>query len=68
MRINRIGEPDRWHSLSATPQVRSDIQLSHDRTLGIGRIYLGVGYQWLSNDLSGAQSDDFQAFVRWSSR
>jgi hypothetical protein len=68
MRINRIGEPDRWHSLSATPQVRSDIQLSHDRTLGIGRIYLGVGYQWLSDDLSGEQSDDFQAFVRWSSR
>jgi hypothetical protein len=68
MDINRIGDPDPWHTLSATPGERADIQLSHDRMLGIGRIHAGIGYQWLSDDLSGESSNDFQAFVRWSSR
>ena len=68
MDINRIGELDRRHSLSATPGERADVQLSHDRQLGIGRVYVGVGYRWINDELSGTSSDDLSAFVRWSSR
>jgi len=68
MDINRAGEFDSQHSLSPTPQERMDVQVSHDRMISLGRIYIGIGYGRLEDDIRGAREDDVQAFVRWSSR
>ena len=51
--INRKGEPDSRHTLSETPQDLIDIQLSHDRMFSFGRIYAGIGYGRLDDQLTG---------------
>jgi len=66
--INRIGLTDLRHSLSATPQKMFDIQISHDRQTNFGRIYAGVGYSRLDDELGGTNSSDVSGFIRWSSQ
>jgi len=68
MRINIDGDPDPRHSLSATPQDRTDIQLSHVRSTSMGRVHIGVGYSYLKDEASAADSSDISGFVSWSSR
>ena len=66
MEINRIGSPDSRHTLSATPQELIDIQLSYERLTGFGRIYAGVGYSRLDDELSGLTTSEASGFLRWS--
>ena len=66
MEINRKGSPDSRHTLSATPQELIDIQLSYDRLTGFGRIYAGVGYSRLDDELSGLTTSEASGFLRWS--
>jgi hypothetical protein len=68
MEINRIGSPDMRHTLSATPQELIDIQISYERLTAFGRIYAGIGYSQLDDELSGLQMSETGGFVRWSSR
>jgi hypothetical protein len=68
MEINRNGEPDPANTLSATPQDRFDIQVSHDREIRYGRIYIGVAYSSLDDEVTNTSSSDFGGFLRWSSR
>ena len=68
MEINREGEPDPRHTLSATPQDRIDFQFSHDRTTDFGRFYVGIGFDYLDDKASGTDSSDMTAFIRWSNR
>jgi hypothetical protein len=68
MEINRKGSPDSRHSLSATPQELIDIQLSYDRLTGFGRIYAGIGYSQLDDELSGLTTSEASGFLRWSLR
>jgi hypothetical protein len=68
MQINRMGEPDLRHSLSAGPTKRMDVQLTHDRLTSFGRFYLGVGYRHVEDDLNAERSEDFRWFLHWSSR
>ena len=67
MRINRIGTDPR-HSISATPQDRADIQLSHERITRFGRFHIGAGYSYLDDEASGADSSEFTGFISWSTR
>jgi len=67
MEINRVGEPEARHSISATPQDLTDIQLTHDRWTRFGRFYLGLGYSHLDDAATGSTSDDVSAFLGWSS-
>ena len=66
MEINRMGSPDSRHTLSATPQDLLDIQLSYDRLTGFGRIYVGVGFARLDDELSGLTTSEASGFLRWS--
>jgi len=66
--INRRGSPDSRHTLSATPQELTDIQISHERLFAFGRIYAGIGYSRLVDELTGQQSSEVSGFVRWSSQ
>jgi len=66
MEINRKGSPDSRHTLSATPQELIDIQLSYDRLTGFGRIYAGIGYSRLDDELSGLTTSEASGFIRWS--
>jgi hypothetical protein len=66
MQINIEGSPDPGHSLSATPQERADVQLSHERLTRYGRIYVGLGYSYIDDEASispdlsaGAHVDSF---------
>ena len=67
MEINRIGGPDSRHTLSATPQELTDIQISHERLTAYGRIYAGIGYSRLDDELTGLTSSEVSGFLRWSS-
>jgi len=64
--INRAGTPSTRHSLSATPQELADLQLTHNRTTGIGRFHIGLGLNRLNDEVSGDSSDDVAAFVQWT--
>ncbi len=66
MEINRAGEPDSRHSLSATPQELIDIQLSYERLTVFGRFYAGVGYSRLEDEVSGVETSETSGFLRWS--
>ena len=68
MEINFVGEPSDLHSLSATPQDRADIQLSHVRETRFGRLHLGVGYSYLDDEATGEDTSDVTGFLQWSSR
>ena len=68
MQINREGSPDPRHSLSATPQDRADVQVTHERLTRFGRFHLGVGYSYVDDEASGTDSSDFTGFIRWSTR
>jgi hypothetical protein len=66
MEINRSGPPDSRHTLSATPQELTDIQVSYERHTSVGRFYAGVGYSKLDDEASGTSTSDSSAFIRWS--
>ena len=66
MEINRKGSPDSHHTLSPTPQELTDIQISYNRLTAFGRIYVGVGYSRLDDELSGLTSSESGGFLRWS--
>jgi hypothetical protein len=68
MQINQEGNPNPNHSLSATPQDRADIQLTHERLTRFGRFHVGVGYSYVDDEASGADISDFTGFIRWSTR
>ena len=68
MNIKRDGSFDPRHSISATPQDRIDIQITHSRTTGIGRFYIGVGYRYIDDIAFAVDSSDFTGFLRWSTR
>lgn len=67
MEINRDGRPAPLHSLSATPQDRADILLSHERLLSIGRVYIGIGYRRLDDTASGIDDTEVTGFISWRS-
>jgi hypothetical protein len=68
MQINIEGSLDPNHSLSATPQDRADVQLSHARLTRFGRFYFGIGYSYIDDELTAANTSDITGFVRWSTR
>ena len=68
MQIKMEGRPDPSHSLSATPQDRADVQLSHERFTHFGRFHLGVGYSYIDDAATGTDTSDFTAFISWSTR
>jgi len=68
MEINRFETPDPNHSLSATPQDRIDLQVSHERITRFGRFHFGIGYNYLDDKASGKDSSEMTGFIRWSTR
>jgi hypothetical protein len=68
MQIKMVGRPDPSHSLSATPQDRADVQLSHERYTRFGRFHIGIGYNYIDDKETGTDTSDLAAFIRWSTR
>lgn len=65
MKLNRSGTPDARHTLTATPQEITDLQISHNRLTHFGRFYVGLGASHLDDELSGDSSTDVSGFVEW---
>ncbi len=65
--LNRGGAPDVRNTLTPTPLELSSIDLTHSRTLGGGRLEIGVGYEQLKDPLTGVDNGDARAFVSWRS-
>jgi len=65
--LNR-GGPDARNTLTPIPLDITSFDLVHSRTLGWGRIEIGVGYQTLDDPLSGEDTSDARGFVTWRSR
>jgi len=68
MDINRFETPDLHHSLSATPQVRADIQVSHERWTRYGQFYIGIGYSYIDDKATASDESNLTGFIRWSTR
>ena len=68
MEINRVGAPNPRHTLSATPQEVSDIQISHSRITQFGTFRIGLGLSQTDDAASASTSSDSSAFLQWSSR
>lgn len=68
MEINRQGLPNPGHTLSAAPQKRSQISLSHRRATMIGQLYLGLGYRRVEDVVSSVTGSDVTAFLQWNSK
>jgi hypothetical protein len=66
MELNRAGDPDGRHSLTATPQELADLQLSHDRLTRYGRFHAGLGASYLDDELSGNTTTDVFGFFKWT--
>ncbi len=66
--INRVGIPDARHTVSATPQDLTDVQLSYRRLLSYGVVHAGFGLSRLDDELTGQDSSEVSGFVRWSTR
>ena len=65
MELNRAGTPDARHTLTATPQELSDLQLSHERLTRYGRFHAGIGASHLDDELSGETTTDLTGFIQW---
>ena len=65
--INRAGGADPRHTISPTPQLAIDAQVSHERWFRFGRIRIGLNYQRVDDEVSGTRESDFGGFLSWSS-
>ena len=71
MEINFENDPTKpiqFHSLTATPQDRADVQVSHVRETRFGRFHMGLGYSYLDDEATGVDTSDVTAFLQWSTR
>jgi hypothetical protein len=68
MELNRVGAPNPRHTLSATPQDLTDLQISHDRITPIGTFKFGLGYSRWEDRAKTSTSDEASVFMQWSSR
>ena len=66
--LNRGGPPDIRNTLTPTPLEISSIDLTHSRTLGRGRLEIGVGYERIEDPLTGQDNGDVRAFLSWRSQ
>ncbi len=63
--INRNGNPEPAHSISATPQDIFNAELSRKIDTRLGQFTLRLGYQWLDDDATGEDEDDFDVELQW---
>jgi len=66
--LNRGGGPDLRNTLTPTPLEISSIDLTHSRSLGRGRLEIGVGYEQIEDTLTGEDSNDARGFISWRSQ
>jgi hypothetical protein len=68
LELNRAGDPGLGtrHTLAATPEERTDIQLTHQRLTRYGQVRVGLGASRLRDDGSGESTTDVTGFVQWA--
>lgn len=67
MEINREGEPNVRHTLSATPMDVVDGLITHDRLTRYGRFRAGLGVTRVDDMVTGVSDSDVSGFISWSS-
>ena len=65
--INNGGSPDPRHTLSATPQDITSIDLSHSRAFSFGVVDAGVGYERIDDLASGESMNESRIYLQWRS-
>jgi hypothetical protein len=68
MELNREGSPQPRHTVTATAQDLTDVQITHERYTKAGRFKIGIGYAELDDEVSGQSMKDSSVFLQWSSR
>jgi hypothetical protein len=68
MELNRQGSPQPNHSITASAQDLTDLQITYERYTNVGRFKFGVGYAELDDKRTGQTTSDPSAFFRWRSR
>ncbi len=67
MKINRDDDPSTRHTVSFMAAELSDIQLTHERTFGFGRLVAGVGFSRFEDLSAGTTNTEETGFIQWSS-
>lgn len=65
--LNRGGSPDPANSLTPTREDIVAIDVRHARVFSFGELSLGLGYESIDDEVEGATTDDFRAFLQWRS-
>jgi len=65
--LNRGGNPDVRHTLTATPQEIASVDVHFTTATRFGRVGLGVGYQEIDDAATGISTDETRAYLSWSS-
>ncbi len=63
--INRNGDPEPAHSISATPQDIWNAEISRTTDTRFGQFRLRAGYQWRDDDATGDSDTDFDVELQW---
>lgn len=68
MEINRLGEADVPHSLSATPLEITDVHIAYETLTRFGRLTVGLDYRQSEDPVAADDASETGAFVRWSNQ
>ncbi|MDH3614650.1 MAG: capsule assembly Wzi family protein [Gammaproteobacteria bacterium] len=66
-KLNDGGSPDARHTLTATPQDVTSIDLSHSRAFSFGVVDIGVGYERIDDVASGGSVNEARGYLQWRS-
>lgn len=65
--LNRGGDPDPVHTLTATKQDLFSLDISHSRAFAFGVVDLGIGHEKINDHASSSSFADTRFFLQWRS-
>ena len=63
--LNRIENPDSRNTVAQVKTRYREIELMHRRSIIVGEIHLGLGYEYRKNTVTGISDDEVHAFLEW---
>ena len=63
--LNRLENPDSRNTVAQVKTRYREIELMHRRSIIVGEIHLGLGYEYRKNTVTGVSDDEVHAFLEW---
>lgn len=63
--LNRLENPDSRNTVAQVKTRYREIELMHRRSIIVGEIHLGLGYEYRKNTVTGISDDEVHAFLEW---